>query len=270
MDSTSAINRFWEVQEESAVGRSISRSLPIAVVLLVWELISGTVVPTEILPPVVAVLNEFINLFASGTIIYHTTDTLFRGIVGILFAMLIGIPLGLLMARNETVYENLDPLISLTYPVPKSALIPLLMVWLGTGHVSRIILAVIGSLLPMLINTYNGATNVNENLLWASKSMGVNGHEATLKVVFPSALPNIMTGIRIGAIFSFVIVISSEMIIAQTGLGVIVSQAGQFGRYATVFALILWITILVAGFDRLYLVLSNRILSWSEEEVSAV
>lgn len=267
---SSTLTRFRALPAKSTLARPLSRGIPIAIVFLVWEAISGRVVPAEILPPVTAVFAAFIELGASGEVYGHMIHTTLRGLVGVLFAMLIGIPLGLLMARNERVYRNVDPLVSLTYPVPKSAMIPLVMVWLGTGHLSRIVLAIIGSLLPMLINAYNGAASVGKELLWSSQSMGVDGHEATLKIVLPSALPNIMTGIRIGIIFSFVIVISSEMIIAQTGLGVLVSQAGQFGEYARVFGTILWITVLVAGLDRIFLAISGRILWWSEEEVGSI
>lgn len=270
MSTAHPFSRLWSIHDDNALVRMVSNAVPIGIMLAIWELLSGSVVPADVLPPVSEVFARFIELGLSAELYANGFATLFRGLTGVLIAMLLGVPLGLLMARNDWIYRNIDPLVSLSYPVPKSALIPLLMVWLGTGHLSRIVLAIIGALLPMLINAHNGAANVADELLWASNSMGVDGHDATMKVVFPSALPNIMTGIRIGMIFSFVIVISSEMIIAQTGLGVLVSQAGQFGHYATVFAIILWITVIVAGLDRIYLQISKRVLSWSEQEVGSV
>ena len=270
MATVRTLHRLQQFSKESVAVQTLSRLLPIAALFLVWEVISGWFVPVEILPPVTAVFSAFIDIGTSGGFATHMGHTLFRGLVGVGFAMIIGIPLGLVMAYNDRVYQNIDPAVSLTYPVPKSALIPILLVWLGTGHLTRIVLAVIGSLLPMLVNAYNGATNTSKELLWASKSMGVSGYEALVKVVFPSALPNIMTGIRIGIIFSFVIVISSEMIIAQTGLGVLVNDAGQFGQYDRVFGIILWIAVVVAGIDRLFLKLSERVLWWSEQGVGSV
>jgi ABC-type nitrate/sulfonate/bicarbonate transport system permease component len=100
--------------------------------------------------------------------------------------------------------------------------------------------------------------------------MGVSRLEEVYEVVFPAAVPTILTGVRIGLIFSFVIIVSSEMILAQTGLGVLVTDYGQFGQYAKVFAVISWIAILVAGIDRLYLLLTNRLLSWSERGVGGI
>ncbi|MDX1746588.1 MAG: ABC transporter permease subunit, partial [Halobacteriales archaeon] len=150
------------------------------------------------------------------------------------------------------------------------ALIPLLIVWVGSGHESRIILAVIGSILPILLSTYNGARETSRNLIWAARSMGVSDFKTLRHVVFPFALPEIMTGVRIGIIFSFVIVVASEMIIAQTGLGLLVTRYGQFGQYERVFGTILWIAIVVTGIDRLYLRFSSHVLRWSEQEVGGV
>lgn len=243
--------------------------LPILLLFLFWELIARTFA-LEVLPPFSAVVIEFVNLTISGEVGVHLFHSLFRGMAGVLIAVFVGVTLGLLMARYEALYRNVDPLVSLTYPVPKSALIPLLIVWVGSGHESRIILAIIGSILPILISTYNGARGTSRNLVWAARSMGVSDFGTLRKVVFPSTLPEIMTGIRIGIIFSYVIVISSEMIIAQTGLGLLVVRFGQLGQYERVFGTILWITILVSGIDRLYLRISSHVLRWSEQEVGGI
>lgn len=257
---------YWNVRPV----RWASKLLPIAVLFAVWELVSGALVPAAVFPPFSAVLPEIVALGSSGELYGNLLDTLFRGLVGVFVAASLAIPTGLAMARSERVSRNLDPLISLTYPVPKSPLIPLVVFWLGMGHLSRIVLAVIGAFLPIVISTYNGAETVKKEFLWVSQSLGLGSFEETYKVLLPAALPTIVTGLRIGLIFSFIIVISSEMIMAQTGLGVLVVEFGQFGQYERVFAVVVWIAVLVAGLDRLYLYLSSRLLRWSDQEVGGI
>jgi ABC-type nitrate/sulfonate/bicarbonate transport system permease component len=244
--------------------------IPIGILLVIWELAAGRVVSAEVLPPF-SVTSEWIIRFAGEPKVHqYLLDTLFRGLAGIVIAVAIAVPLGLAMSRSDVLRRNLDPIISITYPIPKSPLIPLVIFWLGMGNASRITLAVIGSFLPILISSYNGATNVSERLLWVARSMGLSRTEELFKVTFPAALPTIMTGIRIGLIFSFIIVVSSEMIMAQTGLGVLVVNYGQFGEYAKVFAIVFWIAIIVASLDRLYLLFSSYVLRWSDQGVSGV
>lgn len=250
--------------------RWVSKLLPIAVVLVLWEVASGRLVPAAILPPFSVTAGEIVALGLSPEFHGHMSDTLLRGLAGVLIATVFAVPMGLAMARNDRARQTLEPIVSLTYPVPKSPLIPLVIFWLGIGNASRITLAVIGSFLPILLSAFNGADAVDRELLWSARSMGVSRFEEMYEVVLPSAIPTIMTGVRIGLIFSFVIIVSSEMILAQTGLGVLVTDYGQFGQYAKVFAVISWIAILVAGIDRLYLLLSRRLLSWSEHGVTGI
>lgn len=250
--------------------RWLGKLIPIAAMLLIWELASGTIAPASVFPPFSATVPEIVDLGTSSELRDNLLDTLFRGLAGVLVATALAVPLGLLMARSERVSRNLDPIISLSYPVPKSPLIPLVVFWLGMGHLSRIILAVIGSFLPIVISAYNGADGVKKEYLWVSRSVGLGSVRETYKVVLPAALPTILTGVRIGLIFSFIIVISSEMIMSQTGMGVLVVQYGQFGMYERVFAVVFWIAVLVAGLDRAYLLLTGYVLRWSDQEVGGI
>lgn len=250
--------------------RAAGTALPIVILGAMWELASGTIISARLLPPMAEILTVFVDLWVSMEVPGHILATLFRGVMGILLAASIGVSIGLIMSRSDTVYEFLDPVISLTYPLPKSALIPLLLVWVGSGHTPRILLATIGAILPIVISTLNGANGVKRELIWAGESMGLEENQVVRKVIFPATLPSIMSGIRIGLIFSFIIVIASEMLIAQIGLGMLVSRFGDFGNYAGVFAVLFNIVIFVASLDRLYLAFSGRVLAWSEEDISEI
>lgn len=250
--------------------RTASNLLPIVILGIAWELASGSIISARLLPPIAEILAVFLDLWVSMEVPGHILATLFRGLMGILLASSIGVSIGLLMSRSRLVYEYLDPVISLTYPLPKSALIPLLLVWVGSGHTPRILLATIGAILPIVISTLNGANGVKRELIWAGESMGLPERDVVRRVIFPATLPSIMSGIRIGLIFSFIIVIASEMITAQIGLGMLVSRFGDFGRYAGVFAVLFNIVIFVAALDRFYLAFSSRVLAWSEEDISEI
>lgn len=265
-----ARTRIKQLYVRSITLRSLSKLVPIAILLLLWELVSGSAVPAAILPPFSETVPHIVAIGTSGDFHANLFDTMFRGMIGVIVATVIAVPLGMAMGRSDRVARNLNPIISLSYPLPKSPLIPLVVFWLGMGHLSRIMLAVIGGLLPILVSAYNGAENVQKELLWVSQSLGLNSVEETYKVMIPAALPTVLTGVRIGMIFSFIIVISSEMIMANSGLGVMVVQFGQYGQYAKVFATVVWITVLVAGLDRLYLLASAYLLRWSDQEVSGL
>lgn len=254
----------------SSVLRSVSKLIPIGILLLLWEVASGTVVPAAVLPPFSKTAPEIVTLGTSPDFYGNLFDTILRGLAGLFVATAVAVPLGMAMGRSERIAQILNPIISLTYPLPKSPLIPLVVFWLGMGHLSRIMLAIIGSLLPILISAYNGAENIQKELLWVSQSLGLSGVEETYKVMIPAALPTVLTGVRIGMIFSFIIVISSEMIMANSGLGVMVIGFGQYGQYTKVFATVFWITVLVASLDRLYLLVSSYLLRWSDQEVSGI
>lgn len=268
--SRSSREQLRYLYNRNTLVRSVTKLFPIVILLGIWEVASGTAVTADVLPPFSATVPKIAEVAMLEEFSGYLFATVFRGLAGVGIAIAVAVPLGMAMGRSERVSRLLNPMISLTYPLPKSPLIPLLVFWLGMGHVSRILLAVIGSLLPILISTYNGAEGIPDELMWVSQSFGLGRIEETYKVMIPAALPTILTGVRIGMIFSFIIVISSEMIMSSTGLGVLVVEFGQFGQYASVFATVFWITGLVAGLDRLYLLVSGRLLSWSDQEVGSI
>ncbi|MFC3958802.1 ABC transporter permease [Halovivax cerinus] len=258
------------VYDGNATLRRVLAIVPIVIVLLCWEVASGSVVSAEILPPFSAVVPEIVSLGGSTEFRTNAIDTLLRGFAGLLVAMAVAIPLGLLMARNDRIASAVEPVIGLSYPVPKAPMTPLLVFWLGWGHLPVVALAAVGGLLPILISTYNGASTVQEELLWVSRSLGIGRLRETYAVVFPASLPTILTGVRIGMIFSFIIVVSAEMIGGRAGLGNMVMQFSQYGQYEELFATVVLITAAVALLDRLYLRITAYLLRWSDQGVSAL
>jgi NitT/TauT family transport system permease protein len=148
--------------------------------------------------------------------------------------------------------------------MPKSALIPLTIMWIGIGDPSKATLIFIGCLLPIVMSAFNAARGVDDVLLWSARGMGATEREVLWEVVVPASLPEILSGIRISLALSFILMVAGELIIGNDGIGYLISLLGEAGDYAGMFAGV--ITISAVGFmaDRGYVALTRRLLIWRE------
>ena len=168
------------------------------------------------------------------------------------------------MAWYPKVRTIVNPVIQLFYPMPKSALIPVMILWFGIGDMSKIILIFIGCMLPIVISSYNGARGVDTVYIWSALSLGASRRKVLWQIVVPAAMPEVLTGIRTAIAIAFVLLIASELLISRNGLGYLVSGFGDSGVYPSMFAVIL--TVVALGFcaDRLFQWMMSRILIWRE------
>jgi NitT/TauT family transport system permease protein len=150
------------------------------------------------------------------------------------------------------------------YPMPKSALIPVTVLWLGFGHWSKIVLIFIGCMLPVTLSAYNGARGTEQALVWSARSLGASRRRVLFEVVLPSALPDLLSGIRTALALSFILMVASELIVARSGLGYMIGWLGDGGVYDAMFAVTLTVAALGFAADRGYLMLMKRVLSWRE------
>jgi len=150
------------------------------------------------------------------------------------------------------------------YPMPKSALIPVMMLWLGLGAASKIASIFLGCLLPVVLSAYNGARGVDRVLIWSALAAGASRRAVLWEVVLPAALPEILAGTRNALALSFILMVSAEFVIGQHGLGYLISFLGEGGAYDAMFAGVL--TVAAVGFfaDRVYLAVMRRALAWRE------
>ncbi len=135
------------------------------------------------------------------------------------------------MAWWRPVNVLLSPLVEMFYPMPKSALIPVTVLWLGFGNGSKILLIFLGCMLPVTIGAYNGARSSEQVLVWSARSMGANRLRMLWDVVVPSAMPELLNGIRTALALSFILLVTSELIVAQSGLGYLIGFLGANGSY---------------------------------------
>ena len=157
------------------------------------------------------------------------------------------------MAWWKPVNVLLSPLVEMFYPMPKSALIPVTVLWLGFGNGSKILLIFLGCMLPVTVGAFNGARSSEQVLVWSARSMGANRLRMLWDVVVPSALPELLNGIRTALALSFILLVSSELIVARAGLGYLIGFLGADGTYDAMFAVVLTVAFLGFAADRVYL-----------------
>jgi len=244
---------------------ALLRYAPLLLLALAWEVSARTgLVSTLALPPLSTVVAAWIELAKDGELVTNGLASLWRTGAGLFLAITIGAVLGIVMAWWRPVNVLLSPLVEMFYPMPKSALIPVTVLWLGFGNGSKILLIFLGCMLPVTIGAFNGARSSEQALVWSARSMGANRLRMLWDVVVPSAMPELLNGIRTALALSFILLVSSELIAAREGLGYLIGFLGANGTYDAMFAVVLTVALLGFIADRIYLVLTQRILRWRE------
>src|SRR5436190_1393255 len=201
----------------------------------------------------------------SGTILTHLFASMQRVYGGFFLAVAIGVPLGLLVGKILIFRQLLDPTLSLLRPIPVTAWLPLSMVFFGLGPRSAVFLVFLGAFYPVLLNTIFGVRSVDLRLFEAANMLGCDGTRLFRQVVLPAALPSIFTGLRLGHSFAWILIVVGEMTGVPTGLGSVIMDGRTLSR--TDLVITGMIVIGAMGFitDRLIVMLSNRLLSWSPQ-----
>jgi ABC-type nitrate/sulfonate/bicarbonate transport system permease component len=221
-------------------------------------------VDTSALPPLSKVAVAWVDLVRDGELVDNGAASLYRGAAGLLLAVIFGGGLGLCMARWRMLDVFVNPLVELFYPLPKSALIPVTVLWLGFGDGSKILLIFLGCMIPVTIGAYNGARGADHALVWSARSMGANRLRMMCDVVVPSALPELLNGIRTALALAFILLVSSELIVSQRGFGYLIGYLGSTGSYEGMYAVVLTVAFLGFAADRLYQLLMQWLLRWRE------
>ena len=241
------------------------RYLPLVLLAVAWELAARfQLVSTTALPPLSAVIASWIDMIKDGELITNGLSSLFRAGVGLALAIFVGAILGITMAWWKPVNVLLAPIVEVFYPLPKSALIPVTVIWLGFGDGSKILLIFLGCMLPVTIGAFNGARSSEQVLVWSARSMGANRLRMLWDVVVPSAMPELLNGIRTALALSFILLVSSELIVAQKGFGFLIGYLGANGNYDAMYAVVLTVAFLGFAADRIYLAITKRTLAWRE------
>jgi ABC-type nitrate/sulfonate/bicarbonate transport system permease component len=245
--------------------KALLRYSPLLLLALAWELSSRLgIVSSLALPPLSEVVVSWFDLIRSGELITNAGASLWRAGAGLTLAIVIGAVLGIVMAWWKPVNVLVSPLVEMFYPMPKSALIPVTVLWLGFGNGSKILLIFLGCMLPVTVGAFNGARSSEQALVWSARSMGASRLRMLWDVVVPSAMPELLNGIRTALALSFILLVTSELIVAQSGLGYLIGFLGANGTYDAMFAVVLTVAFLGFAADRAYLLIMQRVLRWQE------
>jgi NitT/TauT family transport system permease protein len=251
----------------AAIERSeplIVRLVPLLLVvgfLVLWEiLVRAKGIPPIYLPAPTAIARHLFAMAADGSLLAHLSVTFLRIMAGFFIAAVTGILFGVLMGMSKLLARILDPWIAALYPLPKISLIPLLIIWLGTGEAYKIVISAITAFFPIVISSYAGIRQADRGLIKAAQDLGANRRQIQLKVVIPFAVPSIFAGLQLGMGVTIILVVAAEMIggSGQSGMGYLLIQAGQVLETEKVFAGL----IVLAVFGALITKAQQRIDRW--------
>jgi NitT/TauT family transport system permease protein len=219
---------------------------------------------TDSFPTAMEAIRAIPSILGDKESLINILASLRRMTIGFSFAVVVSIPLGLMMGRSRVVASFFNPLLMVTYPVPKAALMPIIMLWLGVGELAKILVIFLGVSLPVIYHSFQGAKAVEEKMLWSGAAMGLSAAQRMIRIVLPAALPEILTGCRTGLVLALITMVTSEMIARQSGAGNILFNALDMGQYDTVYAMIIIIGAMGIGLDAAFERLRGRLVKWSE------
>ena len=238
----------------------------ILVLLIAWEVFarSGKVTPF-MLPPFSAVAERIFADAIAGDLWRNLLVTLFRAMTGFAIAAVGGVALGALMARSRIMRWFFDPIISVGFPMPKIAFLPIIILWLGLYDVSKISVVVFDAIFPVITATLAGLAGVERELIWSGRNMGANERELMWQVALPAALPQILTGLQVALPIALIVAIIAEMAMGGYGLGGAMMSASRFADSRGVFAGIVEIAIVGYALIKAMALIRRRLLVWHHE-----
>lgn len=240
-------------------------TLSVIILLAAWELlVRWRGIAPIFLPSPSSIAGFLWRMIADGTMEYHLAVTLLRIFAGFLVAAVTGIALGLLMGMSRIVSRVADIWIAALYPLPKISLIPLLIIWLGTGEAYRIVISAVTAFFPIVISTYSGIRQADRGLIKTARDLGANGRQIQFKVVIPAAMPSILSGLQLGMGVTIILIVAAEMIggSSRSGMGYLLISSGQVMETEKVFASLVVLAIMGAVIMKLQQWIDRRVAPW--------
>ena len=254
--TSARVARIWQL---------VLPALTIVAVVVAWEaLVRLRGIAPIYLPAPSSVFVYLSRMIADGSMPYHLGITLLRIFVGFALAAVCGIVLGVLMGMSRTVARVADVWIAALYPLPKISLIPLLIIWVGTGEAYKIVISAISAFFPIVISTYAGIRQTDRGLIKAAKDLGANARQIQLKVVIPGAIPSIFAGLHLGMGIAIILVVAAEMIggSSQGGMGWLLISSGQVMETEKVFASLIVLAVVGAVVIKLQQWIDRKVAPW--------
>jgi ABC-type nitrate/sulfonate/bicarbonate transport system permease component len=252
--------------EPAAVAQRIAGALPLLALVVAWEAVARAhILSAFLLPPPSAVLDRIWEDAASGDLLLNLGATLYRAMAGFAISAVAGVALGIIMSRNALVRWFFDPIVSVAFPMPKIAFLPVFMLWLGLYDVSKISMVVFNAIFPVITATIAAAEGVDSYLLWSARSLGASERQLLREIVLPAALPQILTGLQVALPISLIVEIVTEMLMGGTGLGGAMIGASRFADSPGVFAGIIEIAVAGLALVKGIAIIRRHLLVWHQE-----
>jgi ABC-type nitrate/sulfonate/bicarbonate transport system permease component len=211
------------------------------------------------------ITRAFATALESGDLLPHIAASLGRSLPGFVLGTLVGVALGLLAGVSRLADAMLSPSVFMSYPVPKIVMLPMVMVWFGIGDASKVVVIALACFYPAFINAYYGARSTRALLVWSALNMGARPWHLFWKVVVPSALPMMLSGVRIALALSFILLFAAEMVGARSGLGYLIKQSENSLRFDLMYVAIITIAVLGSLGDALLRAVGRRLVRWQEQ-----
>lgn len=212
--------------------------------IIVWEVATTwSDVPELYLPRPSVIVVSLYQLIVKKGLLVDLGVTLYRIFAGFFLAAAVGIVLGILMGTSRRIYAICDIFIAAIYPIPKISLLPLIVIWLGSGNMSLVVLSALACIFPILVNTIVGVRQCDEGLILAARDLGATRGQIQRKVVLPAAIPSIFAGLRLALGISIIMVVAAEMQLSKFGIGARLTYAGSVLETGDVFAMLILLAI---------------------------
>ncbi len=235
--------------------------------LLLWELaIQAGLGDRRFVPAPTDIARRFYALCASGELLEHLLATLWRILVGYVIGVVPAVVIGLLMAMSRTVRIIVDPLIAALFPIPKVALMPLLLLAFGFGDASKMAVVAIGAFFPVVVNTYAGASNIERIYVDVARNYGASPFIMFSRVVFFGALPMIFAGLRVALAISFIVVVAAEFVAAKTGIGYLIWSSWELLKVDAMFVGIVVIGLLGVVTSTIFREIERKVIPWKTDQ----
>lgn len=248
-----------------AARRAASLAVPV-LLLGTWEILARTGTISEfMLPAPSGVLERIGEDIASGDLAINVGLTLYRTFLGFAIAALGGVALGLLMTRSALAHWFFDPIVSVGFPMPKIAFLPIFILWFGLYDGSKITIIVVSAIFPVITATLAGLQGVEKELIWSAQSLGASRRRAAWEIAVPAALPQILTGLQVALPTALIVAIISEMMMGGYGLGGAMMESSRLLNSTGVFAGIVETAATGHCVISLMALARRRLLAWHQE-----
>jgi NitT/TauT family transport system permease protein len=267
-DSDAPRKSVWRRFEPTILGTGT-----IVLLLLVWQFLPNFVpmkAGTKLFFTVPSHIADTLwTMFATGSIWKPLGVSASAFAIGLLMAIVVGLPLGVLLGRSATLNAMVDPFITAFNATPRLVFLPLLMLWFGIGIWSKVAVVFLGALFPLLINTYEGVRNADKLLINVVRSFGASEWDIARLVVVPNSLPFIIVGLRLAIGRAVLGVVVSEFFGSQDGLGVVMVRAASEFKVDVVFAGLIVFAALSLIMTALVKLLEDRLTRWRPQHSNA-